>query len=84
MEYHYQKLALENRSFCHTPAYLATLLRSNNTKEVKELMVYTQKKCCKGSSCVNFIIVLKENVCIFNATFSRGWCISSGILRTFR
>ena len=38
-EYHHQKLALESRSFCYTLAYLATLLHSNNTKDVKELMV---------------------------------------------
>ena len=61
-EYHHQKLAAESRNFCHTPAYLATLLHSNNTKDVKESMAYIRKKCCKGSCCVNFIIVLKENV----------------------
>ena len=55
-----------SRSFCHTPVYLATLLHSNNTKDVKELMAYIRKKCCKGSCCVNFIIVLKENVFIFD------------------
>ena len=83
-EYHHQKLALMSRNFCHTPAYLATLLHSNNTKDVKELVVYTRKKCCKGSCCVNFFTVLKENVSIFNASFSRGSCISSSILRNFR
>ena len=82
-EYHHQKLALESRNFCHTSAYLATLLHSTNAKDV-ELMAYTRKKCCKGFCCVNFIIVLKENVLIFNATFSRSWCMSSSILRTFR
>ena len=60
-EYHHQKLTLESRSFSHTPAYLATSLHSNNTKDVKELMAYKRKKCCKGSCCVNFITVLKEN-----------------------
>ena len=58
-EYHHQKLAVESRNFCHTPAYLVALLHSNNTKDVKELMTYIRKKCCKGSCCVNFIIVLK-------------------------
>ena len=38
--YHHQKLALESRGFCRTPAYLVTLLHSNNTKDVKELMAY--------------------------------------------
>ena len=71
MEYHHQKLALESRNLCHSPAYLATLLYSNNVKDVKELMAYVRKKCCKGSCCVNFIIVLKKNVFIFNDTFSR-------------
>ena len=67
---------------CVTP--LLIWLHSNHTiKDVKELMAHIRKKCCKGSCCVNFIIVLKENVFIFNATFSRGWCISSSILRTF-
>ena len=61
-EYHHQKRVLENRNFCHIPAYLATLLHSNNTKDVKELMVHIRKKCSRGSCCVNFIIVLKENV----------------------
>ena len=83
-EYHHQKPALESRNFCHTPAYLARLLHSNNAKDLKELMAYLRKKCCKGSCCVNFIIVLKENVFIFNATFIRGWCISSSILRIFK
>ena len=45
-EYHHQKLALESRNVCHTPAYLATLLHSNNTKDVKELGAYIRKKCC--------------------------------------
>ena len=44
MEYHHQKLALESKNFCHTPAYLATLLHSNNAKDVKELMAYIRKK----------------------------------------
>ena len=39
-EYHYQKLALESRKVCHTLVYLATLLHSNNTEDVKELMAY--------------------------------------------
>ena len=43
-EYHHQKLALESRKVCHTPAYLATLVHSNNTKNVKELMAYIRKK----------------------------------------
>ena len=46
MEYHHQKLALESRNFYRTPAYLATLLHSNNTKDVKELMarpIYKKK-----------------------------------------
>ena len=42
-EYHYQKLALESRKVCHTLVYLATLLHSNNTKDVKELMAYIRK-----------------------------------------
>ena len=41
------------------------------------------KQRCKGSCCTNFIIVLKENILIFIAAFSRGWCISSSLLRTF-
>ena len=82
-EYHHQKLALESSNFCNIPTYLDTLLHSNNAKDVKELVVYT-KKSCKGSCGVNFIIVLKKNVFIFNVTFRRGWCISSSILRTFR
>ena len=76
-EYHHQNLALKSSNFCHTPAYLVTLLHSNNVEDGKELMVYIRKKCCKGSCCVNFIIVLKKDVFIFNATFSRGWCINS-------
>ena len=43
-EYHYQKLALESKKVCYTFVYLATLLRSNNTKDVKELMAYIQKR----------------------------------------
>ena len=39
-EYHHQKLAPESRNVCHTPAYLAALLHSNITKDVKELMAY--------------------------------------------
>ena len=70
-EYHHLKLALKSRNFCHTPAYLATLLHSNNAKDEKELMAYIRKKCCKDSCCVNFIIVSKENAFIFKATFSR-------------
>ena len=69
-EYHHQKLLVESRNFCHTPAYLATLFHSNNTKDGKELMAYIRKNCCKDSSCVNLIVVLKENVFIFNSTFS--------------
>ena len=46
-EYHHQKLALESRNVSHIPAYLATLLHSNNTKDVKELMAYVQKKVVK-------------------------------------
>ena len=42
-EYHHQKLALESSNFCHTPAYLATLLHLNNAKDVKELVAYTKK-----------------------------------------
>ena len=37
-EYHYQKLALESKKVCHTLVYLTTLLHSNNTKAVKELL----------------------------------------------
>ena len=44
MEYHHQKLALESRNFCHTSAYLAPLLHSNNAKDVKELIAYIRKK----------------------------------------
>ena len=47
MEYHHQKLALESRNFCHTLAYLATLLHSNNAKDVKELMAYLRKNVAK-------------------------------------
>ena len=83
-EYHYQKLSLERRKVCHALVYQATLLDSNNNKDVKELNGLYTKKCCKGSYCAKFIIALRENVFIFNATFSRGWCISSSILRTFR
>ena len=46
-EYHYQKLALESRKLCHTLVYPATLLHSNNTKDVKELMVYIRKDFSK-------------------------------------
>ena len=43
-EYHYQKLALESREVCHSFVYLATLLHSNNTNDVKELNeLYTNK-----------------------------------------
>ena len=45
--YHYQKLALESRKVCHTLAYLAALLHSNNTKDVKELMAYIRKDVAK-------------------------------------
>ena len=44
MEYHYHKLALKSRNVFHIPAYLATLLHSNNTKDVKELKAYIRKK----------------------------------------
>ena len=47
MEYHYQKLALESRKVCHTLVYLGTLLHSNNTKNVKELMAFIQKDVAK-------------------------------------
>ena len=73
----------EQKRLSH-PAYLATLLHSNNAKDVKELQAYIRKKWCEGFYCANFIIALKENVFIFNATLSRGWCISSSVLRTFR
>ena len=43
-EYHHQKLALESRNFYHTPAYLATLPHSKNTKDAKELMAYIYEK----------------------------------------
>ena len=43
-EYYHQKFALECRNVCDTPAYLATLLHSNNTKDVEELVAYIQKK----------------------------------------
>ena len=46
-EYHYQKLALESRKVCHTLVYLATLLHSNHTKDVKELMAYVQNNVAK-------------------------------------
>ena len=59
--------------------YIQTILRTG-----KSLWSIYKTKCCQGSCYVNFIIVLKENVFNFNATFSRGWCISSSILRTFR
>ena len=83
-KYHHQKLALVSRNVCHTLAYLTTLLHSNDTKDVKELMAYIRKKCSKGFCSANFIITLKEIVFILNATFSRGWCTSSSILSTFR
>ena len=83
-ECHCQKLALESRKVRHTLVYLATLLRSNNTKDVKELMAYIRKDVAKVLAARNSSMHLKENVFIFNATFSRGWCISNSILRTFR
>ena len=85
-KYHFQKLALESRKVCHALVYLATLLHLNNTKDVKELMAYARKDVAKvlAVRSANLIITLKENVFIFNATFGRGWCISSSILRTFR
>ena len=46
-EYHYLKLALESRKVCHILVYLATLLRSSNTKDVKELMAYIRKDVAK-------------------------------------
>ena len=46
-EYHYQKLALETKNVCHILVYLATLLHSNNTKDVKELMAFIQKDVAK-------------------------------------
>ena len=46
-EYHYQKLALESRKVCRTFVYLATLLHSNNTKDVKELMAQIRKNVAK-------------------------------------
>ena len=42
-EYHHQKLALKSKNVSHSPTYLATLLRTNNAKEVKELMAYVRK-----------------------------------------
>ena len=47
-EYHYQKLTVESRKLCLTLAYLATLLHSNNTKDVKELMAYIRKDVAKA------------------------------------
>ena len=58
--------------------YIRTMLRTQKS------LWPIRKKCCKGSCGMNFIIVLKKNVFIFNTTFSGGWCISSSILRTFR
>ena len=46
-EYHHQNLALESSNFCHTPAYLVTLLHSNNTKDGKELVAFTKKNVAK-------------------------------------
>ena len=46
-EYHYQKLSLESRKVCHTLVYLATLLHSNNAKDVKEHMAYIRKNAAK-------------------------------------
>ena len=46
-EYHYQKLAPESRKVCHILVYLATLLHSNNTNDVKELMVDIRKDVAK-------------------------------------
>ena len=46
-EYHYQKLAPESRKVCHALVYLATLLHSNNTKDVKKLMAYIRKDVAK-------------------------------------
>ena len=62
-EYYHQNLALESRNFCHAPAYLTTLLHSNNTKDVQELMANKRKKFSKDSCFVNFIIVFVEGEC---------------------
>ena len=71
-EYHCQKLALESRKVCHTLIYLATLLHSNNTKDVKELMAYIRKDVAKVLAVLTSSLNLKKNVFIFHATFSRG------------
>ena len=46
-EYHHQKLALESRKVCHILVYLATLLHSNNTKDVNEVIAYIRKDVAK-------------------------------------
>ena len=46
-EYHHQKLALKSRNISPSPTYLATLLRTNNAKDVKELMAYVRKNVAK-------------------------------------
>ena len=50
-EYHYQKLALESRKVCHTLVYPATLLHSNNTEDLKELIAYIRKNVAKVLLC---------------------------------
>ena len=64
-EYHYQKLAPDSRKVCYTFVYLATLLHSNNTNDVKELNGPYTKRCCKDSCCPKFIIALKEKIFSF-------------------
>ena len=61
-EYHYQKLALESRKLCHTLVYPATLLHSNNTKDVKKLMAYIRKDVAK-------VLVVRTSHCIEGECF---------------
>ena len=81
-KYRYQKLALESRKICHTLVYLVTLLHSNNTKDVKELWPIYEKMLQRFLLC-ELHHCIEENVFIFQATFRRGWCINSSILRSF-
>ena len=81
-EYHHQKLPLESRNFCHTPAYLATLLHSNNAKDVKELTAYVRKKMLQRfllcefhhsvqGECFHFSMPLSVEVDVSVAAYSK-------------
>ena len=67
-EYHQRKLALESRNFCHTPAYLAALLHSSNTKDVKEVMAYIRKK--KKKKTLQRFLVREFHHCVEGECFS--------------